>query len=345
MPIVHSDTYSFAYSLNKQADMATGLADGALNKNRSMRNFGPITKEPVHITDRNWFGKGHGWSTFADRVTELYRIPAQERSATALETLYAAAFVMGKDTAGGSSGPSGYTHSIEFQDPTTNTEVLYTSVGEAMGSEFKNKLTGAWINSFTLTGNRADHVVISFEGQGRKLETSTFTVPALTATAFYKTLYGTVSFGATGGPTDISAQVLSWNFTANQNAQPMFLMGNSAGDEMRLSKCLIGKQSANASAVVFVSSTFRNFFLNEQYVALTLVLKSPDVVAVGGAQHSCTITIPKMLIASEAFGLEGSTVAYTLNFTEDYLIYDGVNPTVKLDFVTNIGTTELLVEA
>jgi hypothetical protein len=311
---------------------------------RSARNFAPITENPQNITDRAWYGKGHSFSTFVDRLTHSYVIPAQERSASVLETLYAAACCMGKDTVTGASAP--YTHTVTFNPTSTVKEVQYTTLGEVFGAEEKYVASGAWINAFTLTGNRADHVVLSYEGGARKLAGGgTFTAPAISATSFYKTLYGTLKFGASGGSVFISPDVLSWTITISQNAQPMFLMGNSAGEEMLLSKVLIGKQSVNGNFVLFMDKDYRAYFGNDTECELEINAISPDLVGAGPSHESLKITIPEVKIVSEAFGLEGDSIASTMNMGEEGVLKTGVGEPITLAFNTAVDDTEILVAA
>lgn len=346
MPTVNTREYQFAFSLNKQADIGSVLNVGAINKLRPIRTFAPIVEEhPAVVSDQAWFGKGHSHPTFRDRIQRQYVMNAQERSATALEALYAAAFVMGnvvtiQPDSGGS--PNEYQHTITWQDQAVNKEVLYTSVAEAMGTEFKKLLVGAWVDEFTMTGNRDDHVTISWTGGGRQYKDTTFTFPTISSSAFYKTLYGLVSFGLADSPLDISAEVLSWTITVSQNPQLMWLMGNTAGAEDLLTEVLSGDQTVTGNFVVKVNALHRDRFLDQDTVELHLILKSPTVI--DNNQHQLTIKLHNLKIASEDWGEEGQTVAYTLNFDQESVLKAEPDEhlTFLFDFI-DIDNSELLV--
>lgn len=345
-PTVSSREYEFIFSLNKQATIETGIAGNKMNKQRSIRTFAPITEDqPAMVSDVSWYGKGHSQATFRDVIQRQYVINAQERSATSLEALYAAAYVMGgivttqPNTA---TDPNEYKHVITWQDPSTNKEVLYTTIGELMGTEYKKVLQGAWLSEFTLTGNRDDHVLLSFTGGGRRYVDSAFVAPGITTASFYKTLFGTVLFGAADSPAAISAEVLSWNITATQNPQLLWLMGNSAGDETLLSEVLIGDQHASGSLVIKINVTHRDRFLDQDTVELVINCVSPDKADVTNP-HSLEIRLHNLKIAGEDFSEEGQTVAYTLNFDAESVLKTTADEHLTLTFISDIDSTELLV--
>lgn len=346
MPTVNTREYQFAFSLFKQANIGNQLANSAINKLRPIRTFAPIVEEhPAVVSDQAWFGKGHSQPTFRDRIQRQYVMNAQERSATALETLYAAAFVMGnvvtiQPDSGGN--PNEYQHTVTWQDQATNKEVLYTSVVEAMGNEFKKILIGAWIDEFTMTGNRDDHVTVSWTGGGRQYKDSLITLPSISTSAFYKTLFGIVKFGLADAVLDISAEVLSWTLTVSQNPQLMWLMGNSAGAEDLLTEVLSGDQTVSGNFVIKVNKLHRDRFLDQDTVELHLILKSPTLIDANA--HQLTIKLHNLKIASEDWGEEGQTVAYTLNFDQESVLK--IDPDEHLTFLfdfSDIDSSELLV--
>lgn len=342
---VNTREYQYIFSLNTQADIETAITLTSLDKQRSLRTFAPIVQEqPAVITDRNWFGKGDSHPSFRDVLQKQFVINAQERSATNLEALYAAAFVMGEDAASqpDTANPNEWEHIITWQDPRANKLVRFTSVGEEMGTEYKKLLSGAWLSSFTMTGNREDHVTLSFEGGGRKYATSTFVIPGLTAASFFKTLFGTVNLGLAAAPS-ISAQVLSWNLTVSQNPQPLWLMGNPAGEEDLITEVLVGDQTVSGEVVVKVSSAFRDHFLNDDLLEVIITCFSPDVIDVN--KHKMEIKIPNVRVSGEAFSEEGQTVAYTLTFDEESVLKGSAVEQLVITFLTDIDNLALLVNA
>jgi hypothetical protein len=345
MSVVNARDYQVAFSLNKQSNIRTAVAGASVKYTRSIRGFAPSAMEPTNITDRLWFGKGHPFPTFVDRVSKLYRINAQERSATSLELLWALAYCLGGVV---STDMTGYfRHVITFVSTTTQKEPSYTSLIEKMGAEYQQMVSGVWINSVTLNGNRADHVVMSYEGGGRKSAADVTSMPETSAASFFKTLYGTVAFGNQGAAADISAEVLSYQISVNQNCEPLFLMGNTTGEEDLISKVLIGNQSISGNVVIMINAAHRNRFINQTECTLQLVLKSPDYCnsPTNTVQHTCTIDIPNVMIANEAYGTEGNTVAYTLNFGEDGILKAGAAAPITFTMLSDIDDTELLIAA
>ncbi len=345
MPTVNTREFEFIFSLNKQGSIETGILDAQLNKQRSIRTFAPITEDqPAIVSDVSWFGKGHSQATFRDVIERMYVINAQERSATSLEALYAAAYVMGNvvsvqpDT---STNPLEWEHTVTWQDPGVNKEVHYTTIGEIMGTEYKKILQGAWIDEVTFTGNRDDHVTMSFTGGGRRYVDGTFTSPGLTPASFYKTLFGTVLFGLADAPVAISAEVLSWTLTISQNPQMLWLMGNTAGDETLLSEVLVGDQHVSGNFVIKVNVAHRDRFLNQDTVELVINAISPD--SINNNKHSMEIRLHNLVIASEDFSEEGQTVAYTLNFDAESVLNTDADEHLTLTFVSSIGNGELLI--
>lgn len=339
---VHTRTYDFAFSHNKQSDIFTAVGNGNIGKKRSFRTFAPITMNKQAISDKDWFGKGHPFASFYDVVTKRFVLPSRETSATEVDLLFAAAFCMGKDTVTG-AGPE-YTHTIIFEDLTTLTETRYTSVIEKMGSAYQRKLSGVWVNSFRLHGKMDDHVLLSWEGGGRKYETNATTMPSVTSASFFKTLYGTMSFGPFSNlSSSICAKVLDWQVDVTQNAEPKYNLCNPTGEENLISKVLRGKLSAKAEVKILIDATIRDTFIAQDLVALQIIAKSSDTISGGSNPHTLTIDIPACKIADEAFSEDGETVAYTLTMEDDSILKSGVLEPITLTLLTGISGSAILV--
>lgn len=345
MSTQHTRSYEQIFSFNKQSQIRLAIADARLNKQRSIRTFAPIREERnAIVSNQAWFGKGHSHATFFDIIQKSYVVDAQERSATNIESLFAIAYVLGNNvvTQPDSAGnPNEFLHTFTWQDLATNKEVLYTTLLEIMGSEYTKRLGGAWISEFTLTGNRDDHVVLSFAGGGRKYTDRVLTSPGLTDASFFKTLFGTVAFGLADAPLDISVEVLSWELTVNQNPQMLFLMGESSGDEGLLSEVLIGDQTAAGNVVIKINKDHRDRFLNDEITEFVIVAKSPDLIDTN--QHELTITLPNVKLAEEGFSEEGQTVAYTLTFTEESTLRIDPDEHLIITVLSDQDGSELLV--
>ena len=354
MAILHPRQYEFIFALERQADIETGIDVAMLNKQRSIRTFAPAMEDqPAVISDMEWYGKGHPHATFRDVIQKMYTLPAQDRSATSLEALYALAYVMGNvvSTVPNTALPDEHRHVITWQDQSINKQVLYTSMLEKMGNEYHKRITGAWINEVTLTGDRADHVVMSFTGGAGRYVTvpisgaGSIPSPGISPAAFFKTLYGRVRLGAASVPPipDISAQVLSWNITVMQNATPYFLMGNAPGDESLVSLTVIGDQTVSGSVVIFVDEDQRNFYLDQDTIQIDLVCRSPDLTGPGGSQHEMVLSLPTLKFSTEAFGEDEETTTYTMTFDEQSVLKGNTTEHFQATFLSDIDTSELLV--
>lgn len=346
MPIQHPRSYKRAFSHNRQSDLDTSIIDAQINKMRSIRNFAPATKTGVRISDLTWTAKGHTFPTFSDEVQEDFTFPSEDHSATDVELLYAAYFCMGQlSSSQPNTGatPDMWRHVITWQPVLTNKLVRSTTVIEQLGTEYTKKLTGAWVNSFTITGDRADHVVLNWDGGAAHYDDDVFTFPSLTEASFFKTLFGTVSFGDSGSLGDISAEVLSFNFTFNQNAFPMHLMGNDTGQEKEVSEVLIGDQTCEGAITMKINAEHRNRFLNQTLCGIRLILESPDTV--NSVRKTATIDIPNVQIGSESWGEEGPTVAWTMNFGTTDVLKIGSDETVTITIDSDIDNTEIGVAA
>jgi len=339
---VHTRTWYFAFSLNKQSDIFTALADGNIDRLRPVRTFAPVTMDKDSISDKEWFGKGHPFATFYDVVTKRFVIPSREMSATELDILFAAAFVMGKVVTTG-AGPE-YTHVITFEDLTTLTEVRYTSFFEKMGSIYQKKVSGGWINSFRLHGKMDDHLLISWEGGAREYEDSVAAVPSVSTATFFKTLFGTLSFGPFSAlSSGICGKVLDWQVDVSQAAEPKYHLCNPTGEENLLSKVLRGKLSAKAEVKIEIDAVVRENFLAQDLCALQIICKSEDIITGGTNQHTLTIDIPACKISEEAFSEDGETVAYTMTMDDDSILKSGSMEPITLTLLTGISGTDILV--
>ncbi len=333
--------YQFVFSLNRQADIETPVADTALKYQRDIRSFAPIVQNrPAVISDRQNYGKGHSHPTFHDVIQKSYVLNAQDRSATNLEALYGLYYVMGNlvSTVPDSTSPNEWKHVLTWAD-LTNREVLYTTVLEIMGAEYTKMLAGVYLNSVTFTGNRADHVTMSFEGGGRKYVDSTVDAPGISTAVFFKTLYGLVKFGEAGSEADISAKVFSWTLTISQNATPVWRMGNASGEEQDITKVMIGDQVVSGNIVIEVDKDHRDLFLSHETVGLELICRSPDVIDT--KQHELKFILPAMHISSEAFGEEEQSVTYTLTFDEDTVLKSTGKEHIQVEMLTNIDDSEI----
>lgn len=351
MSVLRAREFQFAFSLNKQSAIGTAITTAQINKALPQRGFGPSNLErPDQVSDKAWYGKGHSFATFLDPIDQRLIIPSREYSMTQLSALFGGAFVMGslastQPSSGGS--PTVFDHLFTFQAPGTNPNCLFTSFLEKMGSEYQNVISGAVINSFSVSAKRQDHVVLAWEGFARTMTANATAMPALSSSqSFFKLLNCDIRFGASGASyaTNVSTEVLSLDFKIMQNAKGWWLPGATSGQENLLSKALIGDQSASGSMVCFIDAGRRNLFLNNTECELKIRFMG-DPIGSTGYFNEVELTIPHVKIYAEGFSEIDNTTAYTFTFSENSILKSVVDPYISWKVRAAVNTTELLVAA
>jgi hypothetical protein len=345
MPIVNTREFEWAFSLNKQSDILTAITVSQINKMLPQRGFQPFMLEhPNSVSDRQWYGKGRSFPTFRDIVTKDLVIPSREFSMTQLSALFAPAFVMGKLSSNNTTGAV-WTHTLTFQDPLTTPSVLFTTLIEKAGGEYQNKLSGAYLSQFAIKANRTDHVTMTWQGKARAQASDATSLPALsTGQSFFKLLQSTFKFGASGGSSGISAEVLEFNMTVSQNPQEFWLPGAASGQENLLAKVLIGDQTVQGDITIFMDSTLRNLFLNQTECELIVYLYG-DQIASTGYYQTITITIPHFKLSSENISDLNSTAALKLTFDQNSVLKNAASEFMSWAVQTDVTSAELLVAA
>lgn len=351
MSVLRAREMQFAFSLNKQSAIGTGVTAAQVNKMLPQRGFTPSMQEsPDQVSDRNWNGKGHSFATFRDPIDKRYVIPAREYSMTQLSALFAGGFVLGDLTSSqpnSAAAPTVYDHSFAFQSPTSNPSCLFTSFIEKMGTEYQNLISGAVINSFSVKADRNDHVVLGWEGFARKMAANATSMPALAASqSFFKLLKADIRFGASGGAygTNISTEVLNLNFKITQNAKPFWLPGAASTEENLLSKVLIGDQAASGALTCFIDNTRRNLFLNDTECEIKVRFMG-DQIGAGAYFNEVQLTFPRVKASAEGFSEVDGQTAYTFTFSEDTILKGASDAYLNWWVRSATGTTELLVAA
>jgi len=350
MSVLRAREMQFAFSLNKQSALSTGIAAAQINKMLPQRGFTPSTQEfPDQVSDRNWYGKGHSFATFKDNIDKRLVIPAREYSMTQHSALFAGAFVLGSlvsSQPNSAVAPTAYDHVFTFQSPTTNPNCIPTSFIEKMGSEYQNLISGAIINSFNIKAERNDHVVLGWEGFARKMASDATSMPSLLASqSFFKLLNADIRFGASGGTyaTNISTDVLSMNVNITQSAKGWWLPGAPSNEENLLSKALIGDQAASGSIVLFIDNARRNLFLNDTECELRITFVGDQIAGV--YRNQVQLTFPRVKFSAEAFSEIDMQTAYTLTLSEDTILKGTSDPYLTWAVRAAVNTSELLVAA
>jgi hypothetical protein len=344
---LHTREFESAFSFHKQSAIGTALAAADIDKKLPYRGFGPPTVEfPAAISDDGWYGRGTNFPTFWDPIQKRVVIPPRQYSMTNYAAMFAAGFVMGavSSTQPNSAGYSSvYDHAFTFQDAETNMDCNYTSLMEKAGAAWQNLISGVVLEQFTIEGNPNDHVSIRWQGFGRTQAADATALPALTTTGgFFNFRRCTLAFGATGATAAVGDKLTAFNFTANQNPNARRNAGASAGEEMLISRVVVGKQRVTGGFTLDqIDSDLRNLFLNNSECAITLVCIG-DLIAGTPYYHQVTISIPHFYIPSEAFGEDTDLTTITLPFNEQTVIKSGADAYCTVTVRTNIDDSEIL---
>jgi len=334
-----------AFSLNKQSAIGTAVDVSDVDRMLPYRTFAPATQDfPDALSDKDWYGKGNSFASFWDPITKRVTLASREYSLSHLSALFAPAMVMGalETTNPNSAQGTVFAHKFTFQDPKTSPEPIYTTVIEKMGGIYQRAISGVVVEQFTFNGVRTDHVTVAWQGWGRKMETDATSLPALSAQSFFKTILGTFKFSAAPATTNISTKIISWNLTLNQNATPWYMPGSAPGEESLVTRGLIGKQGASGQIVVLLGDAVQKaLFEANTECALQIVLRG-DQIGTTGMYYQVTIEIPHLKIPTEAFGEEQDQVTYTIPFTEQSILYGGVDDYVSVTVQTDEDDSALL---
>jgi len=353
MPI-SSTSWKLYFSLNKEAAFGVTVADAALDFMRPVQNFAPMRwQDAARQNDAAWYGKPP-FPTFNERMQFAPELVAQVSAATDLECLYAIAYVMGGHAAaqGDPVGePNTWQHTMTWQDSSATPEPDYTSIMGQLGTGstpgWRKKLTGLWLRSMTLSGERDNFVLLNWEGQGADWADAATPVPptAVTAASLFKTQFATLKLGAPAAPS-ISAEVISFALTLNNNAVPKYRLGQAAGKEQKPARAEIGFQQTTGNLVVEVKDTTEDFFELGTKLEAEILLTSEDVIPTDLTAISLKITIPKLIVTSIDYGEEDRTAILTLNFDEGAILKkDGSTEPITILLNTAIDNVKILVNS
>lgn len=350
MSVVHSRAFSWAFSLNKQSALSTGVTPSQINKMLPQRGFAPFVFTPdATVSDAMWYGKGRSFPSFWEIVSNRLVIPAREFSMSQLSALFAPAFVLGKLTTvqpNTSVSPTVYQHTLTFQDPLSNQNCLSTSFIEHAGGEYQKLISGAVIDSFNIKAAEKDHVVMGWQGFARKAATDATSMPSLaTGQSFFKLLNARIDFGAAGAASNFSTSILDLNLTVTQNAQPWWLPGAASGDESLLSKVLIGDQQVSGDMTIFLDNTTRNLFLNQSECEITITFVGGVIPAQSTYRYQVQAVIKHFKISAESFADQQQTVAYKLTFDKSSVLKNVNDEFFSWIVQTDTDASELLVNA
>lgn len=337
-----------AFSLLRQTDIQTAVADGDITYQRGDIEFAPFGYEEIAaVSDAQFFGKDP-WGTFRERLHYANVISSRTRPASDLDVLWALAFVMGGLSSSQPDAlllPNTWAHVLTFVAHGTKPEMDYTSFLELLGSGsnpgYKQKLVGAWLNKATISSEFGDFVKIAFEGGAREAASSSATMPSGVSTAsLMKANVTQLSFGNTGAESNVDGRWASFSLDFNTNATRVLRSGQPTGEEEFIHRVDRGQQSVTGNIVFELEDTaFRQKLLAATQVGLTITLRSDDTV--DSARKSIAIAIPRIKIPAEAKGQIEESVSWTLTLDETSILRGGGAEPVTVTVTTDIDDTEI----
>ncbi|KKM16096.1 hypothetical protein LCGC14_1689350 [marine sediment metagenome] len=321
MPI-HSDSWSFVYSHNKQSDAVTAIADANVKYIRPIDGISPVSIVKQTISDANHAGKGNSHPSYFRVGGESFEIGSQARDCTDHELAMALFMVFGA-VASVNVITDHYTHTFTWQAIAASPESLYTTFMEQLGDGstpgYKQKIVGAWLDQMTIDipAARDSFCKLTWQGRARELAAAgAITVPAaVTPASFMLPAYTTLKFGTAAAPV-ISAKGISGSLTFNKNSQPKNRWGNSSGEELLLARADVGRQQVTGSLTLELDDVLRDHFKDDDTLEIILTLVSDEATPTAGVTKQCEITLPAVKIGSEGFAVEDQTLTYTVNFPE-----------------------------
>ena len=354
MPI-HSDSWSFVYSLNKQSDIGTAIVDAKVQYIRPIDGVSPVSIVKQTISDANHSGKGNSHPSYFRVGGESFEIGSQARDCTDHELAMALFMVFGAVASVSTGAPIHWEHTFTLQAIAASPESLYTTFMEQLGDGtapgYKRKIVGAWLDQMTIDipAARDSFCKLTWQGRARQLVAAGgITVPsAVTPASFMLPAYTTLKFGEAAAPV-ISSKGISGSLTFNKNSQPKNRWGNPTGEELLIARADVGRQQVTGSLTFELDDVLRQHFIDDDTLEIILTLVSDDQTGTSGVPKKCEITLPAVKIGSEGFGVEDQTMTYTVNFPEGAVLKkDGATEpvTVVLFTDTDIDDAELGVAA
>ncbi len=338
-----------AFSLLRQTDVQTAVADGSVDKLRAIIDFAPFQRDRrVSVNDQPWFGRGNNFASFNELLAQSFTMAAQSKAASDLDVLFAAAFVCGAHSAVQPNPvglPNTWRHDITWAPITTSPEVDYTSflelLGDTSGTGAKTKYTGVWLGELSISGAFGDFINLSYNGGARRAIDSAAAMPAaVSAASLFVISRSIVRLGANPTPVAIPKRWVSFDLTWNQTPEIKDRNGQPAGQEELLCRVDRGDQVLTGSIGLEFEKSFRDFYRDETLISVEIELVSKDTV--DSNAKIMKIIIPSIRFDSEAWSEEGRTAILTLTLGDGSILDTGAsNEPMKIELTTDIDDTEI----
>lgn len=337
-----------AFSLVRQTDIQTAVADGEITKQRGDLTFSPFGLETIaKVSDAGHFGKDP-FATYVERLHIANVLGNRERPCSDLDALFTLAFVMGGHAASQPDAlllPNTWEHVLTWVPHGTKPEMDYTSFLELVGSGsnpgYKEKLVGAWIARCTLSATFGDFVKIAFEGGARERASSAAAMPSgVTVASLMKANLTQLSFGDAGSEANVDGKWASFSLEFNTNPTRVLRSGQPAGEEEYIHRVDRGAQLLTGNVVFELENTaFRSKLLNATEVGLIINLRSDDEV--DSERKSINIAIPHIKIADEEKGQIEESISWTMQLDETSILRKDGDEPVTVTITTDIDDTEI----
>ena len=348
---VGSRSLRHAFSLKRQTDIQTAVADGDIASQRGDIDYAPFGFEQIAtVSDRGFFGKSvHG--SFREVLHVANVLTGRERAASDLDLLHVGAFCLGGHASAQPDAlllPATWEHTLTWAVPAgagAKQEMDYTSYLEQMGDAsdpgYKEKFTGVWIGKFGLKGEFGDFVKISFEGGARERAASAATMPSgVTAASLFKINLCNLSFGSAGGEVNVDGLWASFELEWNSDPNRVLRSGQPVGEEEFIHRVDRGDQSLTGNIKFELEDVaVRQKFIDATEVGIVLDLVSADQID-SNPIHAL-LTIPHIQMAEGAHEQDARGAMFTITLDETSVLEKSGDPHFDIVITSGIDDTAI----
>ena len=308
-----------AFSNKAQSAYGTKLPDIDIDQAHPLLGSENIESTFDKINDADQFGKGHEYPTKQENLTADVRV---SRSADASSALlgWVMAFACGAITTtqpDDIGSPNTYEHEIkpmDIDDSAIGKQLPVTSIVEELASFKKMLYRDMLVSEFSITGEIKKQLQLSFSmiGSGHK-ETSTLTMPALTAVSFLKMPGVTITVGGTS----YSAKLLNFNFShKNELAEDLgyhpgsgYLTPLDPSTPQIRGKLKVSKRTTSLSFEILAEDGNLRSDM-EANTEKAIVISAEGATIENSYKHNLELSFPKTFIKATPIGREGNFLKY-----------------------------------
>ncbi len=342
---VSSRSLRHVFSLRKQANIGTEVADAHITQMRGDTDFAPFTMERrAEVHNQGFFGQPSQFASFNEILGKSYLLNSRQRPASDVDCLWALSYVMGGLAFAASTPVVGAEeHTITFVDPEVTPEMHYTSIVENFGGT-KLKFEGLWLDQVQLSGTFGDFIKVGFSGGARNLETATTAIPtAVTAGHLYQINRTVMKLNTAPTETVIDGKWVGFDLTINSNPDVKLRSGQPVGEEELIHRVDRGDQTVTGNIQVEFETAFSDLFRNATQAYLEIEMISKDIIT-GTTPYSMKLIFPEVVFQAESFSEEGRTTILQLDIAEQSVLDSATaNTPMAIEIITDIDNTDILV--